>query len=74
MRDRTALIGLLAVVCLLFGTGPFAQEIPRKSVEGKVLGWITVYDYKDVTAPLTSGGRVYSPRQLSIRRRASELR
>ena len=68
MRDRTALIGLLAVVCLLFGTGPFAQEIPRKSVEGKVLGWIRVYDYKDVTAPLTAAGRVYSPRQLSIAR------
>jgi hypothetical protein len=68
MRPRTALIALLAVVCLLSGAAPFAQEIPMKSMDGKVLGWIKVYDFKDATAPLTAAGRVYSARQLSIAR------
>src|SRR6478735_2479656 len=67
MRDRTALIGSLAVVCLLSGTAPFAQTTPLH-VEGQVLGWIKVYDFKDATAPLTAAGRVYSARQLSIAR------
>jgi hypothetical protein len=68
MRDRTALIGSLAVVCLLSGAVPFAQNITPKSLEGQVLGWIKVYDFKDATAPLTAAGRVYSARQLSIAR------
>ena len=38
MRDRTALIGSLAVVCLLSGAVPFAQNIPPKSLEGQFPG------------------------------------
>ena len=68
MRARAALIGSLAIAWLLSGTAPSAQNIPPKSIEGQVLGWIKVYDFKDATAPLTAAGRVYSPRQLSIAR------
>jgi len=68
MRARAALIGSLAIAWLLSGTAPSAQNIPPKSIEGQVLGWIKVYDFKDATAPLTAAGRVYSPRQLSIGR------
>jgi len=68
MRARAALIGSLAMAWLLSGTAPSAQNIPPKSIEGQVLGWIKVYDFKDATAPLTAAGRVYSPRQLSIGR------
>ena len=67
MRPRTALIALLALVCLLSGAALFAQTSPLH-VEGQVLGWIKVYDFKDATAPLTAAGRVYSARQLSIAR------
>jgi len=68
MRARAALIGSLAIAWLLSGTAPSAQNIPPKSIEGQVLGWIKVYEFKDATAPLTAAGRVYSPRQLSIGR------
>jgi hypothetical protein len=68
MRARAALVGSLAIAWLLSGTAPFAQEIPLRSLEGQVLGWIKVYDFKDATAPLTAAGRVYSARQLSIGR------
>ena len=68
MRARAALVGSLAIAWLLSGAAPSAQNIPPKSIEGQVLGWIKVYDFKDATAPLTAAGRVYSPRQLSIAR------
>ena len=68
MRARAALVGSLAIAWLLSGTAPSAQNIPPKSIEGQVLGWIKVYDFKDATAPLTAAGRVYSARQLSIGR------
>ena len=67
MRARAALIGSLALVWVLSGISPLAQTVPLK-VEGQVLGWIKVYDFKDATAPLTAAGRVYSARQLSIGR------
>ena len=37
-------------------------------MEDQVLGWITIYDYKPATAPITVDTRVYSPAQLSIAR------
>lgn len=66
MRARAAFVGLLASAWLLSATAPSAQAIPPKSLEGQVLGWIKIYDYKGATAPLTIDARVYSPAQLSI--------
>ena len=68
MRARAALIGSLALVWSLSGTAPLAQNIPQRSMEDQVLGWIRVYDYKPATAPITVDTRVYSPAQLSIAR------
>ena len=48
------------------GQAPSAQDIPPKSIEDQVLGWIKVYDYKGATLPITVDTRVYSPAQLSI--------
>src|SRR5450759_5008840 len=68
MRARATLIGSLAILLSLSGTAPSAQEIPRQSLEDKVLGWIKIYDYKGATQPLKVDQRVYSPAQLSIAR------
>ena len=68
MRARAALIGSLVLVWSLSGTAPSAQEIPLRSMEDQVLGWIRIYDYKPATAPVTVDTRVYSPAQLSISR------
>ena len=68
MRARAALIGSLVLVWSLSGTAPSAQEIPLRSMEDQVLGWIRIYDYKPATAPITVDTRVYSPAQLSIAR------
>jgi hypothetical protein len=68
MRARAVSIGALALAWVLSGTAPSAQEIPLRSMEDKVLGWITTYDYKPATAPITVDTRVYSPAQLSIAR------
>jgi hypothetical protein len=68
MRARAALIGSLALVWSLSGTAPSAQEIPLRSMEDQVLGWIRIYDYNPATAPITVDTRVYSPAQLSIAR------
>ena len=68
MRARVtfALIGSLAILLSLSGTAPSAQELPRQSLEDKVLGWIKIYDYKGATQPIKMDQRVYSPAQLSI--------
>jgi hypothetical protein len=66
MRTRAALIGPLALVWSLSGTAPSAQAIPRSSLDGQVLGWIKIYDYKSATPPIKVDHRVYSPAQLSI--------
>jgi hypothetical protein len=66
MRARATLIGSLAILLSLSGTAPSAQEIPRQSIEDKVLGWIKIYDYKGATLPIKVDQRVYSPAQLSI--------
>lgn len=68
MRARVTLIGSLAVLLSLSGTAPSAQEIPRQSLEDKVLGWIKVFDYRGAPLPLKADGRLYSPAQFSIAR------
>jgi hypothetical protein len=68
MRARAALIGSLVLVWSLSGSAPSAQEIPLRSMEDQVLGWIRIYDYKPATAPITVDTRVFSPAQLSIAR------
>lgn len=68
MRARVAFIGSMAIALSLSGTVPSAQEVPRQSIEDKVLGWVKIYDYKGATLPITADGRVYSPAQLSIAR------
>ena len=68
MSARAALVGSLVLVWSLSGTAPSAQEIPLRSMEDQVLGWIRIYDYKPATAPITVDTRVYSPAQLSIAR------
>ena len=68
MRLRVTSIGSLAIALWLSGAAPLAQAvlIPRQSLEGQVLGWIKVYDYKGATLPIKMDERVYSPAQLSI--------
>lgn len=66
MRARVALIGSLALLLSLSETAPSAQAIPPQSIEGQVLGWIKIYDYKGATLPIKVDQRVYSPAQLSI--------
>ena len=66
MRARVTLIGSLVLVWSLSATVPSAQEIPLRSLEDQVLGWIKIYDYKGAAKPITVDARVYSPAQLSI--------
>jgi hypothetical protein len=66
MRERVVSIASLAIALALSATSPSAQGIPRAEIEGKVLGWIKIYDYKGATVPVTQDQRVYSPAQLSI--------
>jgi hypothetical protein len=66
MRARVALFASLAIALTLGGIAPSAQWLPRESIEGQVLGWIKIYDYKGATLPITEDQRVYSPAQLSI--------
>jgi hypothetical protein len=68
MRTRAALIGSLALVCVLSGSAQSRQPIPSSEIEDQVLGWIRIYDYKPATAPITVDTRVYSPAQLTIAR------
>ena len=67
MRTRAALIGSLALMCVLSGTSSSAQRrpIPASVLEDQVLGWIRTYNYKGATLPITQDHRVYSPAQLS---------
>ena len=66
MRARVTLIGSLVLVWSLSATVPSAQEIPLRSLEDQVLGWIKIYDYKGAAKPITVDAREYSPAQLSI--------
>lgn len=66
MRSVATCAGVLALALSLSGTVVVAQQIPRASIEDKVLGWIKIYDYKAPTLPVKADGRVYSPAQLSI--------
>jgi hypothetical protein len=66
MRTLARLIGSLAILLSLSATAPSAQEVPRQSLEDKVLGWIKIYDYKGATLPIKMDQRTYSPAQLSI--------
>jgi hypothetical protein len=68
MRTRATLIGSLAILLSLSGTAPSAQPIHPVSIEGQVLGWIKIYDYKGATQSITMDLRVYSPAQFSIAR------
>ncbi len=68
MSARAAVVGSLVLVWSLSGAALSAQEIPLRSMEDQVLGWIRIYDYKPATAPITVDTRVYSPAQLSIAR------
>ena len=68
MRGRAASIGSLVLVCVLWSTAASAQNIPARSMEDQVLGWIKVYNYQPATAPITMDARVYSPAQLTIAR------
>jgi len=63
MRSVVVLVSLIA----MFVTVPAqTQEIPRQDVEGRVFGWMKVYDFKDATAPMTVDHRVYSTGQLTV--------
>jgi hypothetical protein len=66
MHRRLTSVSTLLLLLSLYRTAPFAQEVPRQEIEGKVLGWIRIYDYKGATRPVTLDQRVYSPAQLSI--------
>ena len=44
----------------------FTQEIPRQSIEDKVIGWMKVYNFKDEKESLKVDAKVYSTAQLSI--------
>jgi hypothetical protein len=68
MRARVTSIASLAALLSLSGTAPSAQSVrvPRELIDGQVLGWIKIYDYKGATLPIKQDQRVYSPAQLSV--------
>ena len=39
---------------------PFAQPITAKSILDSVLGWMKVYNYKGVRAPIQVDDKIYS--------------
>ena len=43
-----------------------AQQVPRQAIQDSVLGWMKVYHFTGVRAPLTVDAKRYSPAQMSI--------
>jgi hypothetical protein len=60
MKYKLTLLLLLSSCFLL------AQEIPRKSIEDSVLGWMKVYHFKGAAEGKTVDKKVYSAAQLSL--------
>jgi hypothetical protein len=60
-----AVVVLASAISLLLTVPARTQEISRKDVDGRVFGWMKIYDFKDATAPMTVDHRVYSTAQLS---------
>ena len=48
-----------------------AQQIPRKSIQDSVIGWMKVYKFTGVRAPVTVDAKHYSAAQMSIRHPAA---
>ena len=61
-----AVVVLASAIAVLLTVPAWTQSIPRSEADGRVFGWMKIYDFKDATAPLTVDHRVYSTAQLSI--------
>lgn len=57
---------ILFVVMVLHAATSFAQQIPRQSLEDKVLGWMKVYNFTGIRPPITVDAKHYSAAQLAI--------
>ncbi|REG94348.1 hypothetical protein [Algoriphagus antarcticus] len=58
---------IILPLCLFFyAATSFAQQIPPKDIEDKVLGWMKVYNFRGVREPLKVDAKLYTPAQQSI--------
>ena len=58
-------LALLALLVAVSSSAP-AQQIDLQTIRDSVIGWIKVYKFTGVQAPVTVDDRRYSPTQLSI--------
>jgi len=56
----------LLILLLMNMTAVFSQEIPSRSIEDSVLGWMKVYNFKGAKEPMKVDTKLYSTAQLSI--------
>ncbi|MBC7796653.1 MAG: hypothetical protein H7Z37_07260, partial [Pyrinomonadaceae bacterium] len=56
---------ILICLILVFAKLVNAQNIPRASVEDKVIGWVKTYNFQDSKEPLKVDDKLYSAAQLS---------
>lgn len=58
--------GIIVPLLVAIPSAASTQQIPRKAIEDSVIGWMKVYKFTGVRAPLQVDAKRYSPAQLSI--------